>query len=384
MRRAAAITALLTAVASTPLAAQVTLDNVAVHGYGGWSYGRTTANDNLNHFLFGHQRGDYSHVEFALNLSVALSDRLKIDAQPFWHSGHHANQTASGLDYVFAEWKFSDAARLRVGSVKHPFGIYTEIFDVGTVRPFAALPQGVYGPAGMVGKAYGGIGMTGVKYAKSGWGVGYDVYGGGLETVEMDAMLQVVREGTDTSRILNVAQTRTWRDVVGGRLMLYTPLNGLSVGVSGYTGTRPAGATEQRRQTVGALGEYLTDALSVRAEVARMEDPSVQAATGAYGEVAYRLSWGWQVAALYSTMRTTLENVAAANVARAPTGLDHDEVGFGLNYWFSPNFVVKSSVHSVEGNRFAHPDPLRIRATVATNTLQKKTSMVLLGGQLSF
>jgi hypothetical protein len=135
---------------------------------------------------------------------------------------------------------------------------------------------------------------------------------------------------------------------------------------------------------VGALGEYLTDAISVRAEVARTEDPDVQSATGAYGEVAYRLARSWQVAGLYSTLRTTLENVAAANIARAPSGLDHDEVGFGLNYWFTPNFVVKSSLHLVDGNRFAHPEPLRIRATVANNALQTKTTMVLVGGQLSF
>src|SRR5690242_8549968 len=109
--------------APTRAGAQVAVDNVAIHGYGGWSYGRTSENDNTNFFLFGHQRGDYSHAEYALNVAIPLSDRLTIDAQPFWHAGHHANQTSSGIDYVFGEWKFSDHLRLRAGSVKHPFGI---------------------------------------------------------------------------------------------------------------------------------------------------------------------------------------------------------------------------------------------------------------------
>ena len=110
--------------------AQVSLENIALHGYGGWSFGRTTANDNTNWYLFGHQRGDYSHVEYALNVAIPVTEQLTIDAQPFWHAGHHANQTSSGIDYVFAEWKFSDLARLRAGSVKHPFGIYHSVKGV--------------------------------------------------------------------------------------------------------------------------------------------------------------------------------------------------------------------------------------------------------------
>ena len=311
-RRVACHAALLAVVlcgsgaASRVAGAQVSLENIALHGYGGWSFGRAAANDNTNWYLFGHQRGDYSHVEYALNIAIPVTDRLTVDAQPFWHAGHHANQTSSGIDYVFAEWKFSDFARLRAGSVKHPFGIYTEVFDVGTLRPFAALPQGVYGAAGMIGKAYSGVGLTGVKYARSGWGLGYDVYGGGLETFEMDVPLQVAREGTDTSKVLNVAQTRALRDVVGGRIVIYAPVNGLSVGVSGYTGTRPLPTSEQRRNTMGAHGEYLNDRWSLRAEVSHESDPKLQSATGGYGELALRVTENWQIAGLWSTLRTDL------------------------------------------------------------------------------
>jgi hypothetical protein len=378
------LAALVASAWSAPVGAQVTLENISVHGYGGWSYGRTSTNDNPNFFLFGHQRGDYSHVEYALNVSIALNDRLTIDAQPFWHSGHHANQTASGIDYVFGEWKFSDLARLRAGSVKHPFGIYTEVFDVGTVRPFAALPQGVYGPAGMVGKAYSGIGLTGSAYTRGGWGFTYDVYGGGLETFEGDIPLQIAREGTDTSRALNAAQTRVFRDVVGGRVVLATPFTGLSVGASGYTGTRPVASGEKRRTTLGGHAEFLNDLWSLRAEIAHADDPTLQSATGGYAEAALRLTSHWQVAGLWSQLRTTLEGAAPANIARAPKALDHDEIGGGINFWFSPNFVLKTSVHKVNGNRFAFPDPTRMRAIVAANQLRDETTVVLVGSQISF
>ena len=39
-----------------------------------------------------------------------------------------------------------------------------------------------------------------------------------------------------------------------------------------------------------------------------------------------------------------------------------EEMGAGINYWFTPNFVLKTSVHWVDGNRFAFPDPVRLRA----------------------
>lgn len=374
-------------VAARPASAQVALENIAVHGYGGWSFGRTTANDNANWYLFGHQRGDYSHVEYALNVAIPVTDRLTIDAQPFWHAGHHANQTSSGIDYVFAEWKFSDFARLRAGSVKHPFGIYTEVFDVGTVRPFAALPQGVYGASGMIGKAYSGLGLTGTMFSRAGWGFGYDLYGGGLETFEMDVPLQIAREGVDTSRALNVTTTRAFRDVVGGRLVLYTPLDGLTFGVSGYTGTRPL-TIEQRRNTVGAHAEFLNDVWSLRTEFAQATDSKLQASTGGYGELALRVTQNWQLAGLYSTQRTSLyganQATVDANVARAPKLLEHEEMGGGLNYWFTPNFVLKTSVHWVDGNRFAYPDPVRLRSIVATGRLRDKTTTVLVGSQLSF
>lgn len=385
MRRMVLAYAALTLVAPALLPAQSFLERMDVHGYGGWSFGRTVDNKTTNHFLFGHSRGDYSHSEFALNLSIAVNDRLKIDAQPFWHSGHHANQTASGMDYVFAEYRWSDAFALRAGQVKHPFGIYTEVFDVGTLRPFAALPQSVYGPTGFVGKAYSGVGFTGALYASGGWGVSYDVYGGGLEVVERDVGFQVLAQGPDTTgKTLNFAETKAFRDVVGGRLVMHTPVAGMSFGISGYTGTRPVAPVERRRTVYGAHAELLTDHWSLRAEGAHQNAKEGRTIDGAYIEAAYRLTREWQVAALYNTLDAELDGVSAVDIARAPSLLRHKERGVALNYWFTPNFVVKASYHEVDGNHFAQPEPVRVRSVVAGNALRTRTELVLLGAQLSF
>ncbi len=79
---------------------------------------------------------------------------------------------------------FSQKLKLRAGKVKQPFGISAEVFDVGTRRPFFELPQAVYGPIGLVGESYKGIGFTGSFDVQGGWGLAYDLYGGGQEHKE--------------------------------------------------------------------------------------------------------------------------------------------------------------------------------------------------------
>jgi hypothetical protein len=105
---------------------------------------------------------------------------------------------------------------------------------------------------------------------------------------------------------------------------------------------------------------------------------------GAYGEAALRLTSHWQIAGMYDHSDTELPTASAANIARDPDLLRHESWGAGLNYWFSPNLVIKSSFHNVLGNRFASPEQTNIRKAVATGTLGPRTRAFLFGAQLSF
>ena len=128
------------AVALTPLALaaqDAQQQRVELHGFGSWNYGSTNT-DNL--YLGGKKNGTSSNSSLSLNASGALSDRFSVSSQvqlDFVTAG----ATTTNLDYVFGEWRFTDALKLRAGQVKQPFGIYTEVYDVGTIRPFLALPQ---------------------------------------------------------------------------------------------------------------------------------------------------------------------------------------------------------------------------------------------------
>ena len=160
---------------------------VEIHGYGGWTYSRSDSDD--NRYLTSSQDGESDYVNLAVALSSRASDRARINAQVWWEARSDEEVRAT-IDFAFGEWRVSDALRLRMGQVKHPYGIYTEVFDVGTIRPFFWLPQSVYGPSGAVAESYRGVGITGSVFAPGSWRFEYDLYGGemGLETPNFAAV----------------------------------------------------------------------------------------------------------------------------------------------------------------------------------------------------
>ena len=154
----------LGAVGGRPLFGQdLSEQKVNVHGFGGWSLGRTSA----NRYLSGAPKEEDGHTTFSLNVSAELGPKLTVVSQVFWRSGMGEHE--SSLDMAFSEWKCSDRAKLRVARAPHPFGLYSQVFDVGTVRPSPELPQSVYGPVGFFAVSYSGFGLVGFRAHKSGW-----------------------------------------------------------------------------------------------------------------------------------------------------------------------------------------------------------------------
>ena len=289
-------------------------------------------------------------------------------------------QQAFAFEYAFAEWKFSNLASLRIGRVKQPFGLYTEVFDVGTIRPFFMLPQGIYSPQGMVAESYNGVGISGSRYADSGWGVQYDVYGGKLD-LEVVHPWEALESGQTTEAD---GELDSVNDVLGGRLILATPVLGLSVGSSAYFGTPPtsdhaAGVARPKHVAYGFQAEYLTDVWSVRSEFARHAEGDELTIDGAYLEAAYYLTEQWQLATRYDWSDVTLGEL---DVSAASTLLEHKEMAFGLNYWVNTNFVIKLAYHLVDGNRFALPADLL--EAIAEGSLNTKTNLIQVGTNFSF
>lgn len=372
------------AVALTPFALHAqdaSAQKVEVHGFGTWNYGST---NNSNLYLGGKQNGTSSNSGLSLNVSGQLSDRLAVSSQvelDFNASG----ETITDLDYVFGEWRVNDAFKLRAGQVKQPFGIYTEVYDVGTVRPFLSLPQSVYGLSGMIGEAYRGVGFTGSR-AIGGWELAYDAYTGGLNRLEDEApgdFYRILNGTTDDTLGVEGMGGETTDRLYGGRVWLSTPLSGLRFGGSTYRGESfEEGEDDEVISAYAGSIEYAANRVTLRTEYVHTWENDNDNMTGYYVEGSLR-PWGkWEIAGMFDDWRADLDG---AEYKDALSLIRHKELAAGLNYRFSPNFVLKMSHHWVDGNRFAMPtietmvDRLR-----AGEALERKTKTLLFGAQLSF
>jgi hypothetical protein len=358
---------------ATPVRAQDAADPVALHGFGSWVFGRTTWN---NIYLGGRPENDFRHVSMAMNVAAKVDDKFTVHAQAEIRDDDDGTHTT--LSYAFAEYRLSDRLGFRIGQVKHPFGLYTEVFTVGTLRPFLDLPQGFYGPAGFAGQAYRGVGITGMADAGA-WTVSYDVYGGGID-LEKFPVPELFYRGQPLAEVTSEIEIESTRNVVGGRVVLNTPVHGLSFGASSYTGLLNEEAGNRRSVIAGQLA-YHSNRFTLESELAYQNQVLDEVVTGGYVQVAYRLTPEWQVALQYDQLKNTFH---AVDPAAAPSLQHHKEGAVAVNYWISRALVVKAEFHRVSGNRFALPEPRELLADLAAGQLRTTTNLVQFGGQFSF
>jgi hypothetical protein len=339
---------------------------LSVDGFGQAGYGRT----NGNTYSLGNEAGQYQNTSLALTFTARPAERLTVAGQLFVDASGEA-----GADWAFAEWRASDLFRLRVGKVKQPLGLSMEVADVGTLRPFFTLPVSLYGPANMGAEAYFGAGITG-EIELGSWDLSYDLYGG---EIAMDLYqpfeLALAEPGPyDFSQV--TLEESSAREVVGARVTLTTPVEGLSFRVSGFDGmhTETEEEVERLRITViGVSAEYLVDRLSFRGELFRQTEGDFETALAGYLEAAAFVTKHVQVAARLEAYQVDVEGYSGP-----PSLLRHREAALGVNYWATPELVFKVSAHEIAGNRFAVP------AGVVDDPLPEHTRLFVAGAQFSF
>ncbi|MBK5260179.1 MAG: hypothetical protein JJE51_11340 [Thermoanaerobaculia bacterium] len=368
----------LVALMATPSFAQSS-SVVEFHGFGGWALGKT---DGLK-YSFGTQEGQYDNAEMAINASARPMEQLSIVSQIRFDS--NSQRGGADLDYAFAEWAFSDAAKIRMGRVKHPFGIYGEVFDVGTLRPFYSLPASLYGANGFTARAYNGAGLTG-NLSRGRWGLQYDLYAGQIEgDFEAPGLLTATSANFAEP---NIRFSYRVEDTVGGRLNISTPIDGLTVGGSGYSGeafTDLDNVSTARRDVYAAHVEFIRSSLTIRSEYGHLKNGTDFSADASYVELSYRLREKWQLSARLDSQDVSV-NVNPANLPKIfPQLLENKEKALGLSYWFTPGLVVRASWHHIDGNRFAFPERSEdVLRALQTGELDRTTDMLVVGAQFSF
>ena len=355
---------LLCMTVSAPAGAVDFGSKLSLHGYGNWAWGKTDGNNYVN----GNDEGTWDTMEFSLGVTAEPAESFTVHAQAAWEMSEAGAE--SSMDFAFAEYALSPALALRAGRVKQPFGIYTEIFDVGVLAPFNNLPQGIYGPSGFVAEGYMGAGATGTFDITSNLHLQYDLYGGELESALTTPWAEVEEAGDGDEQSTDV------QNMVGGRVQMGAADGSYTVGVSAYTGTvdtKSAGeeAAGDRHSAVGAHAEVMLSGFTLRTEYA-YQNAETYTASAAYAEGSYRITPHWLVALRYDWTKVDPDGAAEVDSSL----LESTDIGVALNYIVNPYFVVKLAYHAVDGNRFTTANE--------ESPLEEKTSLITAGVSFSF
>ena len=369
---------------------------LSIHGYGGTSFGYVSNYE----YEQAKNQGDWDNAYFALNLSYRTPDNLTMYIQTSLKSDDQDYDMA--LDYAFIDQRFSDAFQLRAGKLKTPFGLYTEIIDVGTLRPFVNLPVSVYGSWGWVTKSFYGVSGAGIVPLSNDWSLNYNVWGGQLEKFayydNWDNGLGLIEEYYIEDIL---------KECFGVQLIFEAPSLGLKLGIAGYTGNddsyytaieqdldgdgnidviypRTLDAANQRVSLVDAFIEYTDgDKVTVRAEFLKIITTEYYSVPGYdyleqgwYIEASYRLTEHWQVAGGYTDYIAEYDDTGK---------YIHREFIVGFNYWFDANTVIKASYHNIFGHGYVFPSAEQHQAIIdAGESIKNKHHAVFTGVQFSF
>lgn len=173
------------------------------------------------------------------------TDRVK-----FWVQVAADESSPVHFDGAFLDYQSESGLTYRVGRVRVPFGMHSEKREAQALRPSASLPFLYDVNLNLIDESLEG-GMIRRGFA----------IGGGQAMVEAYAARAVRDESTRVARGL----------MVGGRLMMETPVEGLTLGVSGYQGEleRNDGNPQLSKRSWALSARYQGDRVDLQAEYGR-------------------------------------------------------------------------------------------------------------------
>ena len=355
----------------------------SIQGFGGAAFADLSSDGRWAEAATKDGDGNYS---FALSAAAQPWQKLALRAQGF--AGYNLRGQTFKLDYAFAEYAHSPAFKLRGGKVMTPFGLYSEIYDVGTLRPFYYLPQFYQGRLGLIPKSYLGGGVTGMKSLGDSWDVGYDAFGGQMRFEEFTtSQLNGFDPATRLPIIDEFEAQLIGSQMVGGRLLAASPVHGLEVGGTVlYIGKLEQQTAEGRKPFItgkdatfanGRL-QYQRGGFTARAEIFKVFTERADVRSY-YVEVSQKFLRHWQLAAQYENADIAL---LPGDDSLPPPLKEHESIGAALNFWVTPNFVIKLNGYHVEGSMLNRPMGAIVK--YLQGTLDTRSNVVVVGTQFSF
>jgi hypothetical protein len=341
-----------------------------INGFADWRYAAT---DGDNEILSGEPGGSFRFAHLGLVMAKEVSAKVRFETSVVFTGEEHDID----LVYAFANLQLSNRVSLRVGQVKQPFGLYSEVVQIGTLRPFVALPQSVYGPSGMAPEAVLGASLTGQSSIGQHSSVQWDLYVGG-QSLEEKHTAEEAWLGEPLFEEADVFKFR--RNMVGGRVLFETAVEGLRVGAAGYSAEEVGGS---RHHTAMGSAEFARRPFELRGELIHQHAKDDLTSIGWYTEAAYRIASHWQIAGQYQ--HYTIKLLEEPDGEPGPDSLlRHNEGVAGLNYWVTPTFALKFNYSRIDGNRFALPAQHEVAELIESGHLHPKTNLVQLAAQFTF
>lgn len=120
--------------------AAVTWHNVQIGGFVSQGYLKS---DN-NNYPVDTTDGTFDFREYAVNASTTFGSHFRLGAQVFGQKlGKYGNDKPI-LDWALADYNFCQQFGIKVGRLKYPRSLHSDVLDADVLRPFIFLPQSMY------------------------------------------------------------------------------------------------------------------------------------------------------------------------------------------------------------------------------------------------
>lgn len=317
-------------------------ERVELHAFGNYAAGWTSTNE----YLGASPAFEFGNVNLGLRQIARPLEEITLWAGVYFEASSEGLELK--LDQAFASWKPTDWLEVQLGRAFYPLGLYTPVYDVGTVRPFQQLPQSVYGSIGLLAESMDGASL--LFSTGDTWRLSARLFGG---ATSLEAVDQELFRGELPDPTLMGEEPRERLSALGGvAVEVLPPLPGLRITAGGIV----ARAELPGVHLTGQAGvEYVGEKLELRAEYALSHHGGSSRAHGAYLEGGYRIIEPLQVAVRADVLSWEVLHPSPAFLLPDAL-LSHFGVGATLNYWLTRDLVTRLAYHYVRNNRIAYEE----------------------------
>lgn len=298
---------------------------VQVHGFASQGFVRTDQNNWLT-MQTGGGRGSMAMTDFGINVSMPVTDKLRIGAQMYDRNLGQLGKWHPSLDWAYASYKFKSWFGIRGGKVKTVMGLYNDTQDLDFLHTFALLPQSIY-PTDMRDStiAHEGGDIFGEIQLKAHWGaLSYTACAGQRHDSRYGGYPYLLRG-------VGIIFSSYGGLQYGGDLRWQTPIKGLVVGASrlnedidgrgtstGFTSTPTPYEEHSNSDWMNQFyARYAVGRLEIESEYRRYwRDQQIfngfflvqTDVRGAYAAGSYRINRWLQIGSYYSRYTITVPN----------------------------------------------------------------------------